>query len=99
MHWSSAPWSWKTNGSSPLHKPKTRSSKAPMPIWSPLVAQRITELTVANDALQKAHEQLKSNFITSIKVFSALVELRGGTGRPLQACGRPGVPNGCQAGV
>jgi len=43
-----------------------------------LVAQRITELTVANDALQKAHEQLKSNFITSIKVFSALVELRGG---------------------
>lgn len=43
-----------------------------------LVALRTTELTSANGALQTAHEQLKSNFITSIKVFSALVELRGG---------------------
>lgn len=43
-----------------------------------LVAQRTTELTNVNEALQTAHEQLKSNFITSIKVFSSLVELRGG---------------------
>ncbi len=43
-----------------------------------LVTQRTTELTNVNGALQAAHEQLKNNFITSIKVFSALVELRGG---------------------
>lgn len=43
-----------------------------------LVALRTTELTNANRSLQTAHEQLKSNFITSIKVFSSLVELRGG---------------------
>jgi response regulator RpfG family c-di-GMP phosphodiesterase len=43
-----------------------------------LVALRTTELTSANASLQTAHEQLKSNFITSIKVFSSLVELRGG---------------------
>ena len=43
-----------------------------------LVALRTTELTSANGSLQIAHEQLKANFITSIKVFSSLVELRGG---------------------
>ena len=43
-----------------------------------LVALRTAELTRVNGSLQTAHEQLKSNFITSIKVFSALVELRGG---------------------
>jgi response regulator RpfG family c-di-GMP phosphodiesterase len=43
-----------------------------------LVALRTTELTSANGSLQTAHEKLKTNFITSIKVFSSLVELRGG---------------------
>lgn len=43
-----------------------------------LVAQRAIELTAVNDDLQIANEQLKANFMTSIKVFSALVELRGG---------------------
>ena len=43
-----------------------------------LVALRTTELTGVNESLQVAHEQLKSNFITSIKAFSALVELRQG---------------------
>ena len=43
-----------------------------------LVALRTAELTHVNGSLRTAHEQLKNNFITSIKVFSALVELRGG---------------------
>lgn len=43
-----------------------------------LVTQRTAALTNVNAALQTAHEQLKNNFITSIKVFSSLVELRGG---------------------
>jgi response regulator RpfG family c-di-GMP phosphodiesterase len=43
-----------------------------------LVALRTTELTSANGSLLTAHEKLKTNFITLIKVFSSLVELRGG---------------------
>ena len=42
------------------------------------VAERTEELMGANRSLQGANERLKSNFITSIKVFTALVELRGG---------------------
>ena len=43
-----------------------------------LVARRTTELMAVNGSLETANDQLKTNFITSIKVFSALVELRGG---------------------
>ena len=43
-----------------------------------LVAQRSTELMAVNGWLKTANDQLKTNFLTSIKVFSALVELRGG---------------------
>lgn len=42
------------------------------------VAQRTAELCVSNAALQQANDQLKSNFVTSIKVFSTLLEIRGG---------------------
>lgn len=42
------------------------------------VAQRTAELSVANSALVAANEKLKVNFLTSIKVFSNLIELRGG---------------------
>ncbi|OIQ84086.1 hydrogenase transcriptional regulatory protein hupR1 [mine drainage metagenome] len=40
------------------------------------VAERTAELEQANHALQGANERLKSNFITSIKVFTGLIELR-----------------------
>ena len=43
-----------------------------------LVIQRSTELTAANESLRHANERLKARFITSIKVFSSLVELRSG---------------------
>ena len=43
-----------------------------------LVLARGAELLNANDLLQGANDKLKSNFITSVKVFTALVELRGG---------------------
>jgi response regulator RpfG family c-di-GMP phosphodiesterase len=42
------------------------------------VQARTAELSVANNSLQDANEQLKANFITSIKVFSTLIEMRGG---------------------
>ena len=42
------------------------------------VAARTTELRVANASLQSANERLKSSFVTSIKVFSTLMEMRGG---------------------
>ncbi|MDO8442090.1 MAG: response regulator [Polaromonas sp.] len=42
------------------------------------VEARTTELRTANDALQGANEKLKTNFGTSIKVFSTLIEMRGG---------------------
>lgn len=42
------------------------------------VAERTTELSVSNVALQDANDKLKSNFVTTIKVFSTLLEMRGG---------------------
>ena len=42
------------------------------------VEARTTELRIANESLQDANERLKSSFITSIKVFSTLMEMRGG---------------------
>lgn len=42
------------------------------------VAERTLDLQGANQSLQLANERLKTNFMTSIKVFTALVELRGG---------------------
>jgi len=42
------------------------------------VQQRTTELRVANESLQSANEQLKTSFVTSIKLFSTLIEMRGG---------------------
>ena len=43
------------------------------------VEARTAELRVVNDSLQGANERLKSSFITLIKVFSTLIEMRGGT--------------------
>ena len=40
------------------------------------VEERTSELKQANEALHSANERLKSNFITSIKMFTALIELR-----------------------
>jgi response regulator RpfG family c-di-GMP phosphodiesterase len=42
------------------------------------VAARTAELSAANGSLQEANEKLKSNFVTSIKIFSTLIEMRGG---------------------
>ena len=42
------------------------------------VKARTAELSVANDSLQGANEKLKANFVTTIKVFSTLMEMRGG---------------------
>lgn len=42
------------------------------------VLERTSELSMANTALEDANEKLKSNFVTSIKVFSTLLEMRGG---------------------
>lgn len=42
------------------------------------VKQRTQEIEQINDFLNLANEQLKQNFLTSIKVFSSLMELRGG---------------------
>lgn len=42
------------------------------------VAQRMAELALANDSLLLANERLKSSFVTSLKVFSTLIEMRGG---------------------
>lgn len=43
------------------------------------VVERTAELSIANTALQGANEKLKSNFVTSIKIFSTLMEMRGGS--------------------
>jgi response regulator RpfG family c-di-GMP phosphodiesterase len=40
------------------------------------VAERTAELKQTNSALLGANEQLKNNFITSIKIFTSLIELR-----------------------
>ena len=42
------------------------------------VEERTTELRVAHDSLLGANEKLKSNFVTTLKVFSTLIEMRGG---------------------
>lgn len=42
------------------------------------VKQRTAALTQTHTALQAAHEKLKQNFIVSIKMFSNMLELRGG---------------------
>ncbi len=43
-----------------------------------LVQARCARLLSANESLQVVNDKLKVNFITSVKVFTALVELRGG---------------------
>jgi len=42
------------------------------------VQARTNELRVANESLHTANERLRASFITSIKVFSTLMEMRGG---------------------
>jgi response regulator RpfG family c-di-GMP phosphodiesterase len=42
------------------------------------VAQRTAELASAQHALLESNERLKSNFLTSIKILSSVLELRGG---------------------
>lgn len=42
------------------------------------VEARTAELRVANESLQGANDKLKNSFITSIKVFSTVMEMRGG---------------------
>jgi len=42
------------------------------------VVARTAELAITNEALQGANERLKSSFVTSIKIFSTLIEMRGG---------------------
>jgi response regulator RpfG family c-di-GMP phosphodiesterase len=42
------------------------------------VQARTAELSVANDLLQGANDKLKANFVTTLKVFSTLIEMRGG---------------------
>jgi response regulator RpfG family c-di-GMP phosphodiesterase len=42
------------------------------------VADRTIELVRANEALGTANDRLKAQFLTSIKVFSTLLEMRGG---------------------
>lgn len=41
------------------------------------VARRTVELKKMHDELLASHEKLKINFLTSIKVFSSLIEMRG----------------------
>jgi response regulator RpfG family c-di-GMP phosphodiesterase len=43
------------------------------------VEARTAELRIANESLLGANEKLKSSFVTSIKVFSTLIEMRGGS--------------------
>ncbi len=42
------------------------------------VEQRTAELKIANNSLQESNEKLKNNYVTLIKVFTALIEMRGG---------------------
>jgi response regulator RpfG family c-di-GMP phosphodiesterase len=42
------------------------------------VLQRTAELSLAHDSLAAVNEKLKASFLTSIKVFSNLIEMRGG---------------------
>jgi response regulator RpfG family c-di-GMP phosphodiesterase len=43
------------------------------------VLERTAELKQVNDFLEVTNEKLKANFLTSIKVFSNLIEMRGGS--------------------
>ena len=43
------------------------------------VEARTAELRTANESLLKVNEELKTTFVTSIKVFSSLIEMRGGS--------------------
>jgi len=43
------------------------------------VEARTAELRIANESLLGANEKLKTSFVTSIKVFSTLIEMRGGS--------------------
>ncbi len=42
------------------------------------VEERTADLWLAHSSLMEANEKLKNNFLTSIKVFSSLIEMRGG---------------------
>jgi response regulator RpfG family c-di-GMP phosphodiesterase len=42
------------------------------------VRERTAELSAAQHSLQASHERLKTNFLTSIKILSSLIEMRGG---------------------
>lgn len=42
------------------------------------VRERTADLKTANDSLLGANEKLKASFLTSIKVFTSLMEMRGG---------------------
>ncbi|MES2150193.1 MAG: HD domain-containing phosphohydrolase [Pseudomonadota bacterium] len=42
------------------------------------VAARTAELKTSHDSVVLAHDKLKSNFITTIKILSSMIEMRGG---------------------
>src|SRR5450830_778875 len=42
------------------------------------VAERTAELSASRDTIIEANKKLKSNFITTIKIFSSMIEMRGG---------------------
>jgi response regulator RpfG family c-di-GMP phosphodiesterase len=42
------------------------------------VRERTAELSAAQQSLQASHERLKTNFLTSIKILSSLIEMRAG---------------------
>jgi response regulator RpfG family c-di-GMP phosphodiesterase len=42
------------------------------------VAARTAELQTSRDTIMEANKKLKSNFITTIKIFSGMIEMRGG---------------------
>lgn len=43
------------------------------------VAERTAELLASRDTIMEANKKLKSNFITTIKIFSGMIEMRGGS--------------------
>ena len=42
------------------------------------VAERTAELKAAHDDVVRAHDKLKANYITTIKILSSMIEMRGG---------------------
>jgi response regulator RpfG family c-di-GMP phosphodiesterase len=42
------------------------------------VAERTVQLKASHDSVLAANDKLKSNFITTIKIFSSMIEMRGG---------------------